>query len=181
MAIPRPPRLLHIYDASDLVIALTASARRNTLWSRPNIYPIPINHGIPDLLLELDKLVNTRQEFSRALFETHGSSGSISFGKDRIDGRVWRIVFKNKGYESIFPYYHSRIYFNGCNVADNPHGWDFLDSAGSVFLKRTGGVAFAQTGVGRPIMFTGHVVHFGGSTAYSTWAPGGVFLGHSIG
>ena len=178
--IPGPPRLLHIYDASSFSIAWTASTRRNTLWSRPNIYPVPINGGSYDLLIALDKLLKGRQEFSRALFETHGSSGAIFFGSDRITGATWKSFFNGRGYEKIFPYYHSRIYFNGCNVADDPHGWNFLDGAGSVFLKMAGGVAFAQTEVGRPIVITGHVVHFGGKTAYSTWAPGGTFLGHSI-
>lgn len=175
--IPGPPRLLHIYDADSLSIAMTASARRNTLWSRPNIYPVPIHGGRLGLLTALDKLVRDGQQFSRALFETHGNVGTIFFESEAITGDTWRSFYNNRGYEKIFSFWWCRIYFNGCNVADNPSGWDFLDAAGSVFLRRGGGRVFAQTGVGRPIIFTGHIHHFG-STRASLWAPGGMFAGH---
>jgi hypothetical protein len=173
-----PPRLLHIYDADSLFIDLTASIRRNKLWGRPNVYNVPIHDGELGLRTALDKLVKTSQQFGLALFETHASSGAISFGKDSITGHVLR-TYAGRGYERIFPYYFSRIYFNGCNVADSPDVWDFLDAAGGLFLRLGGGVAFAQTGAGHPILLTGHVYHFG-STAYSTWAPGGVFTGHKV-
>jgi hypothetical protein len=177
--IPGPPRLLHIYDANDLLIDFTASARRHNLFSNANIYPVPIHGGRLGLRDALDKLVSDGQQFSRALFETHGSSGAIFFGDQYVTGSTFRTYYAGRGYERIFPYVFSRIYFNGCNVADNPYGWDLLDAAGSVFLRRGGGTVFAQTGVGRPIIFTGHVHHFGSSTSYSVWAPGGLFAGHS--
>jgi hypothetical protein len=179
--IPRESPLLHIYDPTDIMIALTASVRRfNTPWLTGNLYQVPVHNGRVGLLNALDELVRKRKEFARAIFETHGSSGSISFGGERITGDTFRTFYNNRGYEKLFPYLWSRIYFNGCNVADNPNGWDFLDGAGSVFLKLGGGFVFAQTDVGRPVIFTGHVVHFGDSTFYSLWAPGGVFLGHSV-
>jgi hypothetical protein len=170
-----PPTLLHIYDSSDLLIDITASVRR--VFGRDQVHRI----GVPgrfDLVDALDELVTKGVTFQRCLFETHGSSGSISFGHDALDGRVFR-GWASRGYNRIFEL-HSRLYFNGCNVADDPWGWDFLDGAGKCFLSRGGGVSFAQTGVGRPIIFTGHVVHFGAKVCKSVWAPGGVLAGHVV-
>ena len=90
--------------------------------------------------------------------------------------------FANRAYEKIFPYFHSRIYFNGCNVADDPSGWDFLDTAGSIFLKMFGGVTFAQTKPGYVLpawsSLTGHVAHLFADTCYSVILPGGRVSGH---
>jgi len=175
--IPARNPLLHIYDASDLSIDSTAAIRR--LWSAPqNIHRVPV-YGYVDLLDKLNELVRDGREYPRALFETHGSSGAIYFGNDKINANMMKHNFAGKGYDRIFPYLWSRIYFNGCNVADDPDGWDFLDAAGSVFLRRGGGIVFAQTEVGRPIVLpAGHVHHFGATTAYSVWMPGGYFAGH---
>ena len=172
-----PPRnpLLHIYDANDFSIDLTASIRR--FWSAPKeIYRVPV-YGYLELLEALDKLVRDRRQFARALFETHGSSGAIYFGGDSIDAKRMRHL-TSRGYDRIFSFLWCRIYFNGCNVADDPDGWDFLDAAGNVFLKRGGGHVFAQTKKGYGIPLNGHVHHFSSTTAYSVWAPGGVFAGH---
>jgi len=174
-------RLLHIYDADDLSVDFTASVRSTlTLYGRTFIHKVPIHDGKFGLRTALDKLVKDGRQFSRALFETHGSSGRIYFGDDAISGDTFRTYYAGRGYESIFSYLFCRIYFNGCNVADDPNGWDLLDAAGSVFLRRGGGSVFAQTQIGRPIILTGHVHHFGSSTHYSRWAPGGVFLGHDV-
>ena len=178
----RGSTLLHVYDTTDFMIDLTASFRNLSipgLGPGKNIHQVPVTDGILGLREALDKLVKDGLSFSRALFETHGHSGSIAFAGEPIDGKTWKSYFSGRGYENIFCYYYSRIYFNGCNVADDPYGWDFLDGAGSVFLKLGGGVTFAQTGVGRPILYTGHIVHFDANTRYSLWAPGGTFLGHN--
>jgi hypothetical protein len=160
--------LLHIYDASDFSIAATASVRRN--FMAENIYPIAINAkhgGMIELMGELDKLRDDGKKFQRGLFETHGGPGLITFGGARITAKTLTNYFSRRGYERIFPYYGSKIYFNGCNVADSSQkdpqkGWEFLDAAGSVFLKLGGGFTMAQTGAGYPIIFTGHVIRFPG-------------------
>jgi hypothetical protein len=174
-------RVLHIYDCSDYLIAATAAARRNIMGE--NTYPVAVN-GINDLTEALDKLRDGDHEFRRALFETHGSPGTIYFGGEPINAKTWKTSFAGRGYERIFPYYLCKILFNGCRVAEdgkNEKGWDFLDAAGSVFLKIGGGVTMAQTGVGHPIILTGHIRHSGDDSAfYSTWAPGGTFLGHEV-
>jgi hypothetical protein len=180
--IPARSRLLHIYDANDNSIISTAFVRRNNPFRSmlDVIHSVPIDGGKLDLRNALDALVTGGHQFGRALFETHGSTGAIYFGGQAITGSDFRGYFADRGYERIFSYLWARIYFNGCNVADAPNGWDFLDGAGSLFLKRGGGTAFAQTGLGRPIILTGHVHHFGSSTSYSLWAPGGVFTGHDV-
>jgi hypothetical protein len=176
--IPRKPRLLHIYDADDSSIVATAWIRRHQSIL-DNIFPVPINGGEYALRIALNKLVADGETFSHALFETHGDSGSIQFNGEDVtaDTLMTSYVFKN--YEKIFPYFNARIYFNGCDVADDPNGWKFLDAAGSIFLRIGGGTTFAQTGLGRPIIFTGHVVHFGSTTCYSSFLPGGKLIGHS--
>jgi hypothetical protein len=173
--IPGPARILHIYDSSDFMIDLTASIRR--LTGSASIYKIAVE-GRFDLVDALDKLVSDGETFSRCIFETHGSPGAIYFGQDLIDGDVFR-GWTNRGYNKVFNLW-SHIYFNGCNIADNETGWDFLDGAGKLFLTHGGGQASAQSEVGRPILFTGHVVHFGAKVCRSVWAPGGVFLGHTV-
>jgi hypothetical protein len=168
---------LHIYDADDFMIDLTASVRRAESW---NIHPVPVHGGKIGLRTALDELVKDGWQFQRALFETHGSSGSIAFGGQSITGNTFRTYYAGRGYERIFSYWFCRIYFNGCNVADDPGGWDFLDAAGAIFLRIGGGTVFGQTGSGRPIIFTGHIHHFRSSTSYSVWWPGGKFLGHDV-
>ena len=179
--IPARSRLLHIYDASDNMIIATAFVRRNHPMKSmlDYVHAVPVEGEKAGLRAALDELVSTDTQFGRALFETHGSTGAIYFGGEAVTGADFR-GWAGRGYERIFSYLWARIYFNGCNVADSPNGWDFLDGAGSIFLKRGGGTTFAQTGVGRPIIFSGHVHHFGSSTAYSLWAPGGVFTGHDV-
>lgn len=167
--------LLHIYDADDLSVDLTASVRRYREWT----YRVPIHDGKLGLRNALDALVSEGKQFSHALFETHGNVGQIFFGNQAVTGNHFRTYFAGRGYEKIFSYLWARIYLNGCNVMDDPFGWDLLDAAGSVFLKRGGGTVFAQAGAGRPLIFSGHVHHFG-KTSYSVWAPGGVFTGHNV-
>jgi hypothetical protein len=173
--IPRFPRILHVYDSSDLMIDITASIRR--LVGRSPVHQIAVK-GRFDLVDALDKLVSDGEVFGRAIFETHGSTGTIYFGEDPITGDVFR-GWTSRGYNKIFGMW-ARIYFNGCNVADDPDGWDFLDGAGKLFLSRGGGQTFAQTGAGRPILFSGHVVHFNAKVCRSVWAPGGFFSGHVV-
>jgi hypothetical protein len=85
--------------------------------------------------------------------------------------------YSNQGYEKLFDMY-AKIYFNGCDIADNGGGWDFLDAAGRVFLKTGGGVTLAQTKLGHLLIPSGHIAHFFADTAYSVFLPGGVSIGH---
>jgi hypothetical protein len=166
-------RILHIYDSTDFLIDITAAVRH--ISSLTPIYPVDVAGRI-ELRDALDKLVSDGETFSRCIFETHGSPGAIAFGKELITGDTFR-GWLNRGYNKIFNL-QSRIYFNGCDIADDERGWDFLDGAGHLFLSRYGGQAMAQSEPGHPILLTGHVVHFSAKVCRSVWAPCGVFLGH---
>ena len=128
--------LLHIYDATDRSIRLTSWLRRNS-WGA-NVYPVPIEGGLEGLRVALRDLVSAGKTFDRCLFETHGSEGQISFGHEALAMSNIDSWLANQGYDRLFPH-RSRIYFNGCNIADNDKGWDFLDAAGRIFLRIGGG------------------------------------------
>jgi len=100
------PTLLHIYDSSDLMIDITTSVRR--VFGMDRVHRIAVK-GRFDLVDAIDELVAKDMTFNRCLFETHGSSGSIYFGGDAIDGDVFRRWF-SRGWNRLFAY-HSRIYF----------------------------------------------------------------------
>ena len=88
--------------------------------------------------------------FPRPL-QTHGNVGQIFFGTKLslviTSGPISPVADMKRS-----SYLWARIYLNGCNVMDDPFGWDLLDAAGSVFLKRGGGTVFAQAGAGRPLI-----------------------------
>jgi hypothetical protein len=178
--IPVTSPLLHFYDDSDYMTRVTAGVRTvNRSLGMKSTYLVPVD-TLPGFLEALDKLVQDGKQYSRCLIETHGTSGTFYFGDDYVNGSIIRNWFTNRGFEKIFPFIGSRIYLNGCNIADNPLGWDLLDAMGSVFLKLGGGEVFAQTDVGRPVIYTGTVHHWFDETYYSRWLPGGVFEGHYI-
>lgn len=145
--------LLHIYDSSDSQIVQTANQRGAA-------NRLAISDG-NNLCAELDRLLASGVIFDRILFETHGSPGKIYFGKNYIGAAYWRTIpgrFNNLAAVS------TRIYFNGCNVAEGADGWSFLESVVSVFMTSGGGEVFGQTSLGFGNPFNGHVVHLWGST-----------------
>jgi len=172
------PLLLHIYDATDRTTRLTSWLRRNSFGA--NVYPLPIEDGLAGLMRALDKLAAERRTFQHCLFETHGNVGMIFFKGEFLDGQRLTVFFGGRGYEAIFPR-RSRIYFNGCNIADDDKGWDLLDAAGQMFLRLGGGETFAQTRLGTLYPWNylnGHIYHLASHTCYSRWYPGGVFRDH---
>ncbi len=167
--------LLHIYDAEDMMIRAGALVRWG--WNM-DIHRVPIYGGQEALKVALDELVADGKEYTHALFETHGNSGVIFFNGQALNAEKLRTTYTGMGYEKIFPFWNTRIYFNGCNVADDPNGWEFLDAAGRIFLQKGGGVTFAATELGRMILLTGHIYHIGSRTSYSVFLPGGHLWGH---
>src|SRR5690242_7960239 len=113
------PLLLHIYDATDRSIRFTSWIRRNS-WGA-NVYPLPIEDGWDGVVRALDNLVAERKWFQHCLFETHGGPGRIYFKGLYLDGKGITSYFGGRGYEQIFRF-RSRIYFNGCNIADDDKG-----------------------------------------------------------
>src|SRR6266404_1831027 len=73
--IPRFPRILHVYDSSDLMIDITASIRR--LVGRSPVHQIAVK-GRFDLVDALDKLVSDGEVFGRAIFARTQSPGMSS-------------------------------------------------------------------------------------------------------
>ena len=156
--------LLHIYDSSDWRIRFTA-ARRGVI---DNIAA----SSVGDLVSGLDALAARGARFDRILFETHGSPGEIYFDDEAIDAKWIRDNLLTRHYETLCPP-ATRVYFNGCNVAENKEGWAFLEAAAALFLKVHGGSVFGQTSVGLANPFNGHVVHLWGDVRTLYVAPGG--------
>jgi len=183
--------LLHIYDADDWVLRQSAPYRA---WHESDVKQVGVSGGIKGLVRELDNLLNNKWTFPRVLFYTHGNSGLIAFDKERLTQNEMIKNFANRGYERLFPMVQSQMYFNGCKVADGDAGWNFLETAASIFLKTGGGVAFGHTSKGfamHPIVipFTGPIVfyfvggkslHFWGDTRYVFVGPGGNFVKREV-
>lgn len=163
--------LLHIYDASDPGIVTTAMNR-----STPGITKWGITNFSTEFISGLDAFVQSGQTFDRLLFETHGSPGRIYFNHADITGNWLTTSLTNRFYEQIFPQY-TRVYFNGCNVAAEASGLNFMTSFAQIFLKTAGGQVFGHTSLGWVVplysWLTGHVVHLSGETRTLFVAPGG--------
>jgi hypothetical protein len=167
---------LYIYNSGllDITQAIGRFGWPSDLVRNPEITMMPV--GSKQAALDgLDRLVAKQMIFNRLLVQTHGNSGLIAFGEDHIFDITWD-DFRGKGYDTLFPSY-SRIYFDGCNVAEGTEGVKFLRAAGSVFLKGMGGEVTGWTsfGLGLPgiVPFIGgHTIHPSGHLVKVTFAPG---------
>jgi hypothetical protein len=171
------------------------------IWDayRAKVYPTTklLIRTLAELHAELTKLANDGKTFNRVLWMTHGSPGAIHFSNDStLSSAELRSDFSGKGYEKLFPK-PTKMYFSGCNVAATKEcqgacpavkgalsnaGWDFLETAGRVFLHG-GGYTFAWTSLGRSwdhsfgrFVMGGHSIHFSGDVRYVTFGPKGQFL-----
>lgn len=141
------------------------------------IVKLPITGDGSNFISALDNLVQTRQTFHRVLFETHGSPGAIYFGKASIPSSwVWAYM-TTRNYDLITPN-KTRIYFNGCNVAEGNAGWDFLRAMAKVFLLRGGGEVFGHTSLGFATKWGIYpkVFHLWGDLRKVHVAPGGKII-----
>ena len=145
--------LLHIFDSSDSGIVETASKRVSECR-------LPISK-VADLKGALDRLKGDGKVFDRILFETHGKPGKILFNHEPIDKQYWQYIH---GRYSTLTAPFTRIYFNGCNVAEDVMGWKFLEEVVDVFMNTSDGEVFAQTSYGFVPLFSSHVVHLWGKT-----------------
>ncbi len=101
----------------------------------------------------LDRALAAGHTFRRVVFDTHGSEGSIYFGKGKLNTGTMRKFLSARGYERLFPNY-SRMYFSGCNISDDETGWRFLEEANEIFFSSGGGVSLAYTSVGIAVRWT---------------------------
>ena len=146
--------MLHIYDAGDGMISWVARQRTEAR------HLLGVRDG--ELSDALFNLARAGRQFDRILFMTHGGPGSIWFGNGFVRAGWWQAERSNNLHRIAAP--GARIYFNGCNVAEGPAGWAFLEAAAELFLTLGGGEAFGQTSVGFASPFSGHVNHFWGRT-----------------
>ena len=182
------PDLIVFYDADDWLMRTTGPQRSGVDLS------VGIKDGLRGLRRVLDAFVAKKIAFQRAIFHCHGNEGLIVFGDEKgnrvLDAQELRTNFTGRGYERIFPN-TSRIYFNGCKVSGGEHGWQFLETAGSIFLRSLGGEAFAHTANGYPLVphavmllggvtglliggsMLGHMPHFSGESRSVLIGPGG--------
>ena len=106
-------------------------------------------------------------------FHTHGGPGKLAIGSERLGFETLK-NFRDKGFDQIFTP-EARVFFHGCNVAENAAGELFLAEFGQIFLKTGGGRVGGSTSVGMTdvIFNTGKTIHFWGDTVYAYVLPGG--------
>lgn len=162
--------LLVIYDADDSNI--TAGVNRRT--DLETIVRLPITNDGSNFLSSLDGLVSSGQTHHRILFDTHGSGGTLAFGNAGVNASWVRANMAGRGYDGICSG-STRIYFNGCNVAEGASGWEFLRAIAGVFLLRGGGSVFGHTSLGISVRWGLYprTVHLWGDVRTVYVAPGG--------
>jgi Domain of unknown function (DUF4347) len=166
---------LYIYDKSSELDRNQAAGRfSNKFASDKDILTIGVPFGIGNLQKVFEQLAGNNQTFDRVVFQTHGDPGKIYFGSEAVNADVLKTRFT--GYESMFPKY-TRMYFDGCNVAEGEAGTNFLLAAGLVFL-RGGGEAFGWKTLGHGVwgwipFYGGHTIHFGSNLKKIRFFPGG--------
>lgn len=156
--------LLHIYDSSDSGIVGTAnnrSADKKLAISK-----------IDELKDSLDQLIREGKVYDRILFETHGDPGMIKFKGKELTRSYWLLIPGR--YEKLTAPF-ARIYFNGCNVAEDEVGWRFLESAARVFMPTSNGEVFGHTsrGYANPSPWGSNTWHFWGDTR-TVYVKGGI-------
>ena len=178
--------LLVIYDDDDWLMR-TAKMRSGVDRF------LAVSDGLRGLQRGLDGLVAQKATFQRCVFHCHGNVGMIFFGDEKgnkqLDVDRLKKDFTGRGYHQIFPA-ASRIYFNGCQVSSGNQGWDFLETAGSIFLRNQGGETFAHTSDGYPLIppalmifgglagliiggsMAGHMPHVAGDARSLKFGPG---------
>jgi hypothetical protein len=140
-------------------------------------YTIDLDNGLTELISRMTDLVNKGYRFKNCVFTGHGNSGVIWLGQGQeVSRTTWYKHFYKKGFDKLFPYGNARVYFAGCNVAADPHGWAFLTAAARSLFGANGGTAFGwtSTGFGSPI--SGHERHLWGDTKAVTVLGGGSSL-----
>ena len=146
--------LLYIYDSSSWLFRQTAKRR-----VAEKKMPIADKS---DLRYELDQLKNAGKYFDRILFDTHGSPGEISFDGKSIDRYYWDAMPPGRYNSLTAP--STKIYFNGCNVAEGRAGVEFLKAVVRVFMTTGDGEVSGQTSIGLLNLDKGQMVHYWGDT-----------------
>lgn len=163
----------------DLLSINDASSRQTRWWSRPksdDSYTIDVDHGHAQLRGEMSELVRQGIRFRNCIFTTHGAKGKIYFGNTQVYREIWYTQFYARGFDRLFPFPNTKVYFAGCNVAEGPDGWQFLEAAARSLLHSAGGVAIGWTSSGFGSPFSGHMRHLWGDTRQAVVLAGGMTL-----
>jgi hypothetical protein len=136
---------LYIYDKSDWIDRAQANGR---FIDDDDVLTIGVGLGVQNLRKVFENLAANELRFNRVLFQTHGGPGSIWFGNEPVTANVLKTQFT--GFSKLFPH-PTRIYFDGCNVAEGGAGTNFLLAAGEVFLILGGGETVGWTTIGHGI------------------------------
>jgi hypothetical protein len=125
-------------------------------------------------------LLKGRMVFTHVLFQTHGGPGRITIGSDHLYWVDFKVTMRDKGYDQLFPFY-TLIYFDGCEVAGNDEGADFLIAVGGAWLRRAGGQVFGWTSPGYGFwgklpLIGGHTQHYTGNVVRVFFRPGGLMV-----
>lgn len=162
---------LAIYDADD-------SSCRSFGENRDASRKLAISGGVAALKNSWDGFVKSPGgPYSRVVFDTHGNKGMIFFKHEAVLwGDVSRI-FGGVDYGRIFPSF-TRVYFDGCNVAEGDFGWLFLQEIAKALCGKGGGVVFGWTSKGYALSVWGHTAphkwfHPWGKVRYVVAKPGG--------
>lgn len=168
-----PADKLYVYDNTSSLDIKQAAGR----FSDGEVHTI--GAASPEQLLQaLDGLVAAGATFSRVLVQTHGGPGRVWFNGVPVGEAMLRQRFAPRNYHTLFPHY-TRIYFDGCNVAEGAAGTEFLRAAGEVFLRLGGGEVFGFTSVGHGVwgwvpIIGGHTLHFSGRLKKLFFRTGGI-------
>jgi hypothetical protein len=163
-----PTGLLCVYDADDSHTRAIGSARDAD-------YKLAVSGGIKGLTEAWKALTAQNMQFSRVVFDTHGNVGQILFTHEAVHWGNWASIFDVASAAKMFPYY-TRVYFSGCNIAEDSEGWLFLQEVGKGFCRGAAGVTFAWTSKGYVLCTswpTDHWIHGSGDVKYVVFSPGG--------
>jgi hypothetical protein len=162
---------LSVYDYDD-------SSCRSFGENRDALRKLAITGGIAGLKSSWDSFVKSPGgPYSRVVFDTHGNKGMIHFNNEALSWGEVGSTFGKYNYGHIFPFF-TRVYFDGCNVAEGDFGWLFLQEIAKTFCRTGGGVVFGWTSKGYTLNFWGHTaphkwVHPLGAVRYVVAKPGG--------
>lgn len=163
---------LSVYDADDEFC-------RSFGENRDAARKLAVTGGLGGLKSAWDGFVaSPGGDYSRVVFDTHGNQGMIFFHGQALDWGGVGALFGGRDYAKIFPGF-TRIYFDGCNVAEGSFGWLFLQEVAKSLLKAGGGMVFGWTSKGYTFGIRGHTaphkwVHLTGKIRYVVARPGGV-------
>ena len=113
--------------------------------------------------------------YKRIVFDTHGNRGRIFFTHQAMDWGGAKSILGKYSYTKIFSEF-TKIYFSGCNVADDDDGWLFLQEIAK-HLCRTGGglvIGWTSLGLGTRFSWPHTAKHLWGEARYVVARPGGV-------